>query len=90
MAHRLVSRTRYGRRRRSLNFRTQKGQSVNLGRSRKGSSSANPMENGRGDRLSYDEEGQLVEAWYNAADPANAGTGNTCYDLFTYDEMGNR
>src|ERR1041385_8038343 len=25
--------------------------------------SGNPMENGRGDRFRYDEEGQLVEAW---------------------------
>jgi RHS repeat-associated protein len=52
--------------------------------------SANPMENGRGDRFRYDEEGQLVEAWYNAADPANSGDGATRYDNFSYDALGNR
>jgi RHS repeat-associated protein len=52
--------------------------------------SANPMENGRGDRFRYDEEGQLVEAWYNAADPANSGNGATRYDNFNYDALGNR
>jgi RHS repeat-associated protein len=51
---------------------------------------SDPMENGRGDRFRYDEEGQLVEAWYNAADPANSGTGNTRYDGFAYDALGNR
>jgi RHS repeat-associated protein len=50
----------------------------------------NPMENGRGDRFRYDEEGQLVEAWYNATDPANSGAGNTRYDGFGYDALGNR
>ncbi|MEN3368723.1 MAG: hypothetical protein V7609_866, partial [Verrucomicrobiota bacterium] len=34
--------------------------------------SINPMEDGHGDRFRYDEEGQLVEAWYNATDPANS------------------
>jgi RHS repeat-associated protein len=48
------------------------------------------MENGRGDRFRYDDEGQLVEAWYNANDPANSGTGNTRYDGFAYDALGNR
>jgi hypothetical protein len=57
---------------------------------RKGVSSANPMENGHGDRFRYDDEGQLVEAWYNAADPANSGAGNNRYDGFTYDALGNR
>ena len=51
---------------------------------------SNPMENGRGDRFRYDDEGQLVEAWYNANDPANSGTGNTRYDGFAYDALGNR
>ncbi|MFN2622820.1 MAG: RHS repeat-associated core domain-containing protein, partial [Chthoniobacterales bacterium] len=51
---------------------------------------ANPMENGRGDRFRYDEEGQLLEAWYNAADPVNSGTGNTRYDGFNYEALGNR
>ena len=51
----------------------------------------NPMENGRGDRFRYDEEGQLVEAWYNAANPAESGNGYTRYDgLGTYDALGNR
>jgi RHS repeat-associated protein len=48
------------------------------------------MENGRGDRFRYDEEGQLVEAWYNATDPANSGAGNQRYDQFNYDALGNR
>jgi hypothetical protein len=52
--------------------------------------SINPMENGRGDRFRYDEEGQLVEGWYNASDPANSGAGNTRYDGFSYDALGNR
>jgi len=33
----------------------------------------------------YDDEGQLVEAWYNAADPANSDAGNNRYDGFNYD-----
>jgi len=53
-------------------------------------SAANPMENGHGDRFRYDEEGQLVEAWYNAADPTNSGAGNNRYDGFNYDALGNR
>src|SRR5437762_1492322 len=56
----------------------------------KGTSGYNPMENGRGDRFRYDEEGQLVEGWYNAADPANAGDGAWRYDGFNYDALGNR
>jgi RHS repeat-associated protein len=55
-----------------------------------GDNSINPMENGRGDRFRYDEEGQLVEGWYNATDPANSGAGNTRYDGFSYDALGNR
>src|SRR6266404_2003125 len=51
---------------------------------------ANPMENGRGDRFHYDDEGQLLEGWYNATDPANSGAGNTRYDGFSYDALGNR
>src|SRR5437764_11970047 len=47
------------------------------------------MEDGHGDRFRYDEEGQLVEAWYNAADPANSGAGNTRYDGFSYHALGN-
>jgi RHS repeat-associated protein len=58
----------------------------------KKSTSNNPnlMENGKGDRFRYDEEGQLVEGWYNAADPANSGAGNSRYDGFNYDALGNR
>jgi RHS repeat-associated protein len=51
---------------------------------------SNPMENGRGDRFRYDDEGQLVEAWYNATDPVNSGAGSTRYDEFSYDALGNR
>src|SRR5437588_2699318 len=53
-------------------------------------SGSNPMENGRGDRFRYDEEGQLAEGWYNSTDPANSGAGNTRYDGFAYDALGNR
>ena len=51
---------------------------------------SNPMEDGRGDRFHYDDEGQLLEGWYNATDPANSGAGNTRYDGFGYDALGNR
>ena len=51
---------------------------------------ANPMEDGRGDRFRYDEEGQLVEAWYGATNPSVSGAGNLRYDSFSYDELGNR
>jgi RHS repeat-associated protein len=50
----------------------------------------NLMEDGHGDRFRYDEEGQLLEGWYNATDPANSGAGNTRYDGFAYDALGNR
>jgi RHS repeat-associated protein len=48
------------------------------------------QDTGRGDRFRYDDEGQLVEAWYNATDPAHSGAGNTRYDGFAYDALGNR
>ncbi len=51
---------------------------------------ANPMEDGRGDRFRYDEEGQLVEAWYGATNPSVSGGGNSRYDGFGYDALGNR
>jgi len=51
---------------------------------------SNPLEDGRGDRFRYDDEGQLLEGWYNATDPANSGAGNTRYDGFNYDALGNR
>jgi hypothetical protein len=43
-------------------------------------------------RIEYkgDDEGQLVEAWYGASDPANSGAGNWRYDGFNYDALGNR
>jgi RHS repeat-associated protein len=47
-------------------------------------------ENGRGDRFRYDDEGQLVEGWYNADNPASSGAGATRYDGFSYDALGNR
>jgi RHS repeat-associated protein len=52
--------------------------------------SINPMEDGHGDRFRYDDEGQLLEGWYNAVDPANSGAGNNRYDGFAYDALGNR
>src|ERR1041385_8844520 len=52
--------------------------------------SVNPMENGRGGRFRYDEEGQLVEAWYNAPNPSSSGDGSLRYDQFNYDALGNR
>jgi RHS repeat-associated protein len=51
---------------------------------------ANPMEDGRGDRFRYDEEGQLVEGWYGATNPSVSGGGNSRYDGFGYDALGNR
>jgi RHS repeat-associated protein len=40
--------------------------------------------------MTDDDEGQLVEAWYNATEPANSGAGNSRYDGFSYDALGNR
>jgi RHS repeat-associated protein len=51
---------------------------------------ANPMEDGRGDRYVYDNEGQLTDAWYNASDPDGTTTGWTRKDHFDYDALGNR
>ena len=56
----------------------------------KGTSSYNPMENGRGDRFAYDWEGQLTDGWYNAADPAGNFNSWTRKDHFSYDALGNR
>ncbi len=50
----------------------------------------NPRENGRGDRYVYDDEGQLTDAWYNAADPHGNFNGWERKDYFNYDAMGNR
>jgi RHS repeat-associated protein len=51
---------------------------------------SNPMENGRGDRFAYDDEGELTDGWYNAIDPAGNATSWTRKDHFSYDELGNR
>jgi len=50
----------------------------------------NVMEDGRGDRFGYDEEGQLTSASYRVATPE--GTPGTALrtDVFEYDKMGNR
>jgi RHS repeat-associated protein len=50
----------------------------------------NVMEDGRGNRYAYDEEGQLTSASYRAQDPAGAATGAMRADVFEYDKMGNR
>jgi RHS repeat-associated protein len=50
----------------------------------------NVMENGRGDRFAYDEEGQLTSASYRALNPAGAASGAMRTDVFEYDKMGNR
>ena len=51
---------------------------------------ANPMEDGRGDRFAYDNEGQLTDAWYNAVDPHGTTSGWMRKDHFDYDALGNR
>lgn len=50
----------------------------------------NPREDGHGDRFRYDEEGQLLEAWYNATDPVTSTAGYSRWDSFNYDALGNR
>jgi RHS repeat-associated protein len=52
--------------------------------------SANPMENGRGDRYEYDEEGQLTRASYQAVDPHGNANGALRVDRFYYDALGSR
>ncbi|MEN3368728.1 MAG: hypothetical protein V7609_871 [Verrucomicrobiota bacterium] len=52
--------------------------------------SANPMEDGRGDRYAYDNEGQVTDAWYDAIDPHGATSGWARRDHFDYDALGNR
>jgi RHS repeat-associated protein len=54
------------------------------------SNPANLMENGRGDHFWYDEEGQLVESYYGALDPANNPHDPGRSDFYSYDELGNR
>ena len=53
-------------------------------------SSANPMEDGRGDHYWYDAEGQLTDAYYGAVDPVNNPHGPIRSDSFAYDALGNR
>lgn len=52
--------------------------------------SANPLENGRGDRYDYDEEGELKLASYEVDNPMVGGEGAQRADSFQYDELGNR
>ena len=47
-------------------------------------------ENNRGDRFDYDDEGQLTDGWYDAADPGGNFNGWTRKDHFDYDKVGNR
>jgi RHS repeat-associated protein len=47
-------------------------------------------ETGRGDRYSYDAEGQLTRASYQAATPELTPSGALRSDIFKYDELGNR
>ena len=53
-------------------------------------SSQNWMEDGRGDRYGYDEEGQLKTASYRALTPEGTPSGAKRSDSFSYDELGNR
>ena len=55
-----------------------------------GDTTLNPLENSRGDRFAYDEEGQLTFAWYEAQDPAGNVAWQQREQGFTYDQMGNR
>jgi RHS repeat-associated protein len=55
-----------------------------------GGGGPNGMEDGRGNRYGYDEEGQLTSASYRVQDPAGAATGAMRADVFEYDKMGNR
>jgi RHS repeat-associated protein len=50
----------------------------------------NQMENGRGNRYGYDDEGQLTSASYRAENPEGTPTGAVRTDSFQYDPLGNR
>ena len=50
----------------------------------------NGMEDGRGNRYGYDEEGQLTSASYRAVNPEGTPSGALRTDSFAYDELGNR
>ena len=52
--------------------------------------SSNPMENGRGDKFAYDDEGQLTDAWYDALNPDGNVINWSRKDHFVYDALGNR
>ena len=52
--------------------------------------SANPKENGRGDRFFYDDEGQLTNAYYECADPTGNFNSWRDGDYYVYDALGNR
>src|SRR5947208_11487633 len=56
----------------------------------KGTSSVNPMEDGRGDHYWYDAEGQLTDADYGAIDPVTSPHSQVREDHFYYDALGNR
>jgi YD repeat-containing protein len=56
----------------------------------KGTSSYNPMEDGRGDHYWYDPEGQLTNAVYGAVDPVTNPHDFVREDQFHYDALGNR
>ena len=53
--------------------------------------SVNGMEDGRGDRYGYDEEGQLTHASYRALNPETGSPDDVKRgDMFQYDALGNR
>jgi RHS repeat-associated protein len=53
-------------------------------------STLNGMEDGRGDRYAYDNEGQLTLADYRVLNPETTPSGALRGDRFTYDELGSR
>ena len=55
-----------------------------------GGGGPNGMEDGRGDRYAYDEEGQLTSVSYRALDPAGTAMDAMRAEVFEYDKMGNR
>lgn len=50
----------------------------------------NSMEDGRGDHYWYDSEGQLTNAYYQAANPNSSPSNPQRTDTFSYDALGNR
>ncbi len=58
---------------------------------KRGVGGPNPMEDGRGDRYAYDEEGQLKMADYRALNPETTTPQDPKRrDVFHYDQLGNR